>query len=1090
MPKVNLKFGRRRSSGNVLDDVAASPSDTPTPAPASSFRVLERPEKIIHLNGGRGPQDQLRQVQRPFNSPLHNLRGKSVEELGLGAGLNRLVDAGTGVTSHWLLKGARGSGGTTNSGSSGYYESSSASARHSSSSTLPSSVDADREPEDDELFPRRSKTSPMYQSVSADADEPLRPPPSFTTRAARALSFGQRHNRNGSIGNNAPPIPAIPIKSHSPPRRDRATTTSSYASTAKPEANLTLGTEFGGDFGGDFGSMFDSPNDKSLPPPPPVAAFHRTVRTKLIHRGEGLANMQQESEPMFPPRTHSRQTFKELPAELKNLRDDAGSPYSWDGRNSNEGLMSSSALSSPRTDGPPPPPTHRTGIAPAFLGKANPGYSLVPDRYSPGLERLSQDSQTQFMGEDDRERDDGYDSRSSQADEEDGWAERVELQGQPQSKSASSFSSTIRSAPPTRKPLGMPPQATAGASRSGAMSSDGSEEGGSLWGAESRNTTPRAAKLELPRHDEGGSMFDSSPVGPSSRAIKPQHVRTQSGNPKKMTKAQFERFQRSESSADQSEEEENSADEYDDEDDAERVKHVAKQRRKQEANMAVYRQQMKKVTGGGPSDLPSTVPRPSLDRTAASAPAVSLHLGGMNGTPPADAVRGRQTDVEDDDVPLGILQAHGFPGANRPPIRQGENDTSQRRASAAGSVVGGGAGPGSLPPFARRLPADPYYGSSLVNQANRESLGMTGPPSVYGVPPAAMPQMMPQQPQFGHPGGLVGVIAGEERAKAARRGSPNPATGTFGTGMPLPTNMSQMSGMPGMPGMPRTMSMGSMALPQTYMPSGVGMMGQMPGQMPMMPQMHQQMPSPGQQNSDQMQQFMQMQMQFMQSMLTMQQQQMGQQTPPAQLPPQQAQDYLGVPMPGKRTSVAPSIRSQAPPLQGRAMTMMHPPTRWDVSPGAQRPNSAMPTTYAPSGMNMGNGLGPGYSPSIAPSERSNVGQPSRYRPITTGNDGSGRSQSMTSSLTLQALGNRQPSPETPVPAIRQQSQSKSTIRMIDKQRGTPKVMTKPVAADEDDEEGWAEMRKKREDKKRFRFGRKDKDAGNTLSLEELYHALD
>ena len=52
-------------------------------------------------------------------------------------------------------------------------------------------------------------------------------------------------------------------------------------------------------------------------------------------------------------------------------------------------------------------------------------------------------------------------------------------------------------------------------------------------------------------------------------------------------------------------------------------------------------------------------------------------------------------DDDDEDVPLGILQAHGFPTGGRPPTRQGENESShQRRVSTTGSVVGGGAGVG------------------------------------------------------------------------------------------------------------------------------------------------------------------------------------------------------------------------------------------------------------------------------------------------------------------------------------------------------------------------------------------------------------
>ena len=51
-----------------------------------------------------------------------------------------------------------------------------------------------------------------------------------------------------------------------------------------------------------------------------------------------------------------------------------------------------------------------------------------------------------------------------------------------------------------------------------------------------------------------------------------------------------------------------------------------------------------------------------------------------------------------------------------------------------------------------------------------------------------------------------------------------------------------------------------------------------------------------------------------------------------------------------------------------------------------------------------------------------------------------------------------------------------------------KVMTKSIAPEDDEDEGWAEMRKKREERKRFRFGKKDK-SGGEISLEELVHNL-
>lgn len=90
---------------------------------------------------------------------------------------------------------------------------------------------------------------------------------------------------------------------------------------------------------------------------------------------------------------------------------------------------------------------------------------------------------------------------------------------------------------------------------------------------------------------------------------------------------------------------------------------------------------------------------------------------------------------------------------------------------------------------------------------------------------------------------------------------------------------------------------------------------------------------------------------------------------------------------------------------------------------------------------------------------------------------------MTSLSKIAAYGNKTPSPD-PIQA-QNQRHSKPTIRAVDKPKGALKVMAKAVPADEDDDEGWAEMKKKREDRKKFRWGRKDKDT----SLEELVQNL-
>ncbi|KAK4561012.1 hypothetical protein LTR86_004967 [Recurvomyces mirabilis] len=1068
----NLKIFARRKSGNPLEDLSP---DT-QPSGTSSFRVLERPTRAAaHVYDGT-PQKPV-SSGKSFQSPLQQLRGKSADDLRTG--LNRLVDGRQLLAANEALKRDRGSAGTTNSGSSGYYESSSASARHSSSSTLPSSVDQERERERDneELYQRKPAFTQMKQLVSADADQPLPPPPSFKSRAGRAFSFGQKQNRNPAVPQDAP-LPPQPYNVYEPSKglpsgpaspsslhRDRAMTSSSYASTAKPppasqDQDFSLGSS---NFGDDFGNMFAgigkpaarSREELALPPAP--GGFHRTASAAhaLYHLGDH-ANIKQESEPMFPPRALSRQALTPSPGP-RNARENGNTFYSQNDRNSQEGLMSSSALSSPRLiDEGPSPPARNSGIAPAFMGRGKPGYSLVTGRGSPALERTSSDSLTSYTSEPEKDKTRGYSKVQGPA-YDDGPNRGVQLHD----------TLPNRPVPPVHKnpmqtasTLHATPQATAGASRLGAISP--TSDGGSSLFAESSNATPKATKLVMHDLYEGGALFDSSPQGPPSRAIRPGHQRTESGTPRKMTKAQFEALQRSgPNSLEASEDEKHEEDDEDDEDESERTEQIRRQRKKQQANMAVYRQQMKKVTGGGPSDLAPV--RPSMDRATNSAPPAAggiFHLGGMGGTPPSASVRGKPSDDEDDEVPLGILQAHGFPGTGRPPTSMGENDP--RRMSSAGSVVNGGAGQGNLPPFARRLPADPYFGSSLVNQSNRESLAFSSAQSNYG----GTQQM---QPGAGNVGGLVGVIASEERAKASRRGSPNPATGQYG--MPVPGQMPQM---------PRTMSMGSMVNPQVYTPSGYapGMppMPMMPGMMPGMMQGQ----DPNQ--AAQMQNFMAMQMQLMQNVLAMQQQHMGQ-TPQGQAP---AQDYLGVPLASERpmsmASHTPSYQPTSLANTGRANTMMGPPPSWNYQQNGLRPGSAMPaSTYAPSGYNVG-GPGPGYTPSIAPSERSNVGMPSRYRPVNTAVDpATGRSNSMTSSMTLQGFTNQQRRPES------RQGQLKSTIRIIDKPKGSPKVNTQAVNGDEEEDDGWADMAKKRKEKK-FSWRRKDNTASEP-TVSDLYEGL-
>ena len=561
------------------------------------------------------------------------------------------------------------------------------------------------------------------------------------------------------------------------------------------------------------------------------------------------------------------------------------------------------------------------------------------------------------------------------------------------------------------------------------------------WKQESANTTPRAQKSTIASYDDQ-SLFDITPESTSKRFIParpkmqaPTKPKTQN---KIMTPAEFERYRREQemkSTADPKKEEssDDEVDEYEDDDEIEQSKQAARQRRKQEANMSVYRQQMMKMTGEQPADLPSTQFRPEPQISASN----TSNIPEINFDKATES--SKASDEEDEDVPLGVLAAHGFPNKTRPPTSMSSASNIQYKSesypppSSSGASQAGRAS--GLPPFAKNLPVDPYYGASLVNSTNREALsyGHSGPLSAHGgsQPPA-------------HPAGLVGVINEEERARAARRGSPN-AQGNYGS--PLPPGM--MQGMP--PGMAPVMSPGEQATVQM---------------------------------SEQMNMMMQMQMQWMQQM----QQMMAGGMPPGGMPPGQMPSFMGMPgqpaqMPMPPGSVPPG-QAQRPlstgshsafnpqrPGQTRAMSMTGPmPSQNWHSHGPNQPS------VSPSMMSGGiMGHGPDYAPSIAPSERSNVGMPSRYRPVSIApadEHPRHRSQSRTPTFTEGTLqpGMTSTNMRQSTSADRSQSSRLSSLRPLS---ATP---PKKASSDDDDEEGWEEMKKKR-DKKRglWRLNRKKED---------------
>lgn len=558
-----------------------------------------------------------------------------------------------------------------------------------------------------------------------------------------------------------------------------------------------------------------------------------------------------------------------------------------------------------------------------------------------------------------------------------------------------------------------------------------------------REIPPRAQTLPLaPVQDSvhDSSLFTAANLATryeQQQADPPPNPPSQQPQKKVMTPAQFERYRRerelsrTQSNASDSGESENGGDAYDDDDEAERNRELAKQRRKQEAHLAVYRQQMMKVTGEQPSEIRSL----RSSQANASSPNLLGAISGINLNEDKAGDAGKSSEDEDDEVPLAILQAHGFPSKNRPPTRLSVVNTSSNpnlrsvsqnssypppAASVAGDTVAGGQRHSQLPVFARGLPQDPYFGASIVNPPNRQSLafGANRPASAQGG--ALQGGNLP-------PGGLVGVIAGEERARAMRRGSPN-ATGGFD----VPPLAAPQSGYPhpGLAGNPRQ----SIPGPGAFQPPG--MMG------PMGPQ---QMLSPGDQAqmqmSHQMQQMMQVQMQWMQQMMQMQGMPNGQpgmnMAPMTNLP-----KGMG---PGMRPLSTYSNSAPASPsglqVHQRTMSMLDP---------SMSQLNFRNSTYAPSMHSHAPGIA-GYQPSIAPSERSNVGMPSRYRPV-----------------------NQVPS------GIAEQGRASTFSGVTPNWNKADTIMSiKPVASgrisrgvdDEDEEEGWEELKKKRE-KKRSLWKRK------------------
>ena len=477
-------------------------------------------------------------------------------------------------------------------------------------------------------------------------------------------------------------------------------------------------------------------------------------------------------------------------------------------------------------------------------------------------------------------------------------------------------------------------------------------------------------------------------------------------------------------------------------------KRRSREQRKKEADMIVYRQQMEKI-GGVRLEVSTAQDTPQIERISVKPPDLYHRLSGnaVNDNEGKSDEDGDEDGDEDDDyeIPLAVLQAHGFPNRSRPPskpigsassfvLRPPDPTDNKSTAKRTSPVPAVDHRQSQLPPFAKHLPQDPYAPSNSnvphLTAGDRSSYARrstTSIPSRTGHSLAGIPT-----------GGLVGVIADEERARALRRGTPN-AFGGYGQS-PLQTG-SQMGYMAGDPGMQSN----SDALVQQLSQNMLMLQAQM-------------------------QQMMYSQMNA------------SQQTPVGMMNAQAAAaDSSGYfPANGRPASFvsgAPSINSA---------NWHIPNTRASIAVSNFSPASFHSPASVPHIET--------YAPSIAPSERSNVGLSARYRPVSnhfgklsssflsvdqadsTANGGGRKSASPTrSSIGAAAYEERSSNNSTPTNSTfnannkSASDDKRSTIRAVERVKASSRKGSDCGAGESDsDSEGWASMKKKRQSKIQLR----------------------
>ena len=714
-----------------------------------------------------------------------------------------------------------------------------------------------------------------------------------------------------------------------------------------------------------------------------------------------------------------KRTFQAEPIEINPELDVEPPLKSWDSRGSADNLISS--RSDNESPPPPPPPhNHHTAYAPVASGS--------PTLSSPGT---FQDPNAHCARKSFMERKSYRDSSPEPQLNSNASSSANSYDTPYSSRSATASSTTTNTTPKAA----LPTTVTYAGGDNDDHNDDDDDDDDNLF-------TP--VKPASKRTPSSTRTTTTTATTTTPLAQKPIPASTATNGGRVMTQSEFREYQKRQLS--QPAADETSDDEYEDEEDAIKKREEEEVLRRKNQQMHFAREAMRRSTTapGNPARPESSVGNINMDMGFPSE--VSMQ---------AD-------EWEDDEVPLGILAQHGFPSQTlgrspNQPIGAMPSYLPDRPASAG--AMSQRASQAHMPAFARNLPADPYspyVGGGIVRHMNRESLGFNGfaraPASIAGDSIAGgmgtPPHLMYQEAGMSQPS-LVDQIQMRDMQKPKYMGGASnkkqeagPFTGALGQRMntlsqtQTSTRMSLMPGMSPMMGMPGGQMGGNM--PMMGMGMGMNSMGY---------------PVPQQNDYNaQLQQFQQMQ-----QMIALQQFQLQQMQ--AMQNPQ--------PQPDPRMSMALPNIGFGGNMMGNGGLLGVPGMPGGMSNQQGRPMSFMSGMASQQQPPMRNFMGPGagYTPSIAPSERSNIGLSARYRPVVNHSD----SISNGTSMTLQASGGAVP--------------NKSGVIKGILKKGSPQPQISVQESDEVDED-WGKLAARKN-----KPVNKGKESSSNSGLEELTRGL-